>query len=99
VTGEAEERRVAQAIKGWLAAKDNGRWLLVLDNYDGIDAVDIHSLLPTCDAGHVIITSRRSDLQEVGRTLEVDEIDEQSAILLFLKCANKEEVGVGGKYE
>jgi hypothetical protein len=99
VAGEAEEPRVARAIKEWLAVKDNGRWLLVLDNYDDIDTVDIHCLLPTCDAGHVIITSRRSDLQAMGRTIEIDEIDEQSAILLFLKRANKEGVIAGGKYE
>jgi hypothetical protein len=97
LTGEAEERRVAGAVKEWLAIEDNGRWLLVLDNYDDIATVDIDSLLPTCDTGHVIVTSRRSDLQELGRTLEIDEIDECSAISLLLKSANKEEVGAGGK--
>jgi hypothetical protein len=80
-----------------LEIKDNGRWLLVFDNYDDIGAVDIHDLLPTSNAGHVIITSRRSDLQALGRTIEIDEIDEQSAILLFLKTANREEVTAGGK--
>jgi hypothetical protein len=99
VVEEAQERRVAGAIKEWLGIENNGRWLLVLDNYDDVGAVDIHDLLPTCDAGHVIITSRRSHLQELGRTLEIDEMDEQSAILLFLKSANKEEISVGGKYE
>jgi hypothetical protein len=99
MAAEAEEPRVARAIKEWLAMKNNGRWLLVLDNYDDIDAVDIHRLLPTCDAGHVIITSRRSDLQAMGRTIEIDEIDELSGILLFLKCANKEGVIAGGKNE
>ena len=70
-----------------------------MDNYDDIDAVDIYDILPTCDAGHVIITSRRSHLQALGRTVEVDEIDEQSAVLLFLKSANREEVSTGGKYK
>jgi hypothetical protein len=77
---------------------NNGRWLLVLDNYDDIDAVDIHDILPTCDTGHVIITSRRSHLQALGRTVEVDEIDERSAVMLLLKSANKEELSAGGKY-
>jgi hypothetical protein len=99
IMAEAEETRVARAIKEWLAVKGNGRWLLVLDNYDDIDAVDINCLLSTCDAGHVIITSRRSDIQGLGRTIEIDEIDERSAILLFLKCAKKEGVIAGGEYE
>jgi hypothetical protein len=97
--GEAEEQRVAGAIKEWLAIENNGKWLVVLDNYDDIEAVDIHDLLPTCDTGNVIITSRRSHLQSFGRTLEVDEIDEKAAVQLFLKSASKDEVRGGGKYE
>jgi hypothetical protein len=93
-----EERRVAGGMKEWLAMEGNGRWLLVLDNYDDVNTVDIHHLLPTCDAGHVIITSRRSNLQGVGKTLEIDEIDEESGILLLLKSADKEEIDNGGKY-
>ena len=98
VAGETDERRFAGAIREWLGMENNGRWLLVLDNYDDIDAVDIQDILPTCDAGHVIITSRRSHLQALGKAVEVDEIDERSAVLLFLKSANKEEVSAGGKY-
>jgi hypothetical protein len=85
-------------MKQWLAAENNGRWLLVLDNYDDIGAVNIHDLLPTCNAGHVIITSRRSNLQFLGNTLEIDEIDAQSGIFLLLKSANKEQLNTGGKY-
>jgi hypothetical protein len=97
--GEAEERGVARAIKEWLEIADNRRWLLVLDNYDDIRAVDIRYLLPNSDTGHVIITSRRSNLQKLGGKIAVSEIDELSAISLFLKSADREEVSVGGKYE
>jgi hypothetical protein len=95
--GETEGRRVAGAIKRWLMMEGNGRWMLVLDNYDDTNAVKIHDLLPTCDTGYVIITSRRSDLQPFGKTIEIDEIDEQSGISLFLQCANKEGAREGGK--
>jgi hypothetical protein len=98
VAGEAEERRITEAMREWLAIERNERWLLILDNYDDIGAVNIHNILPTCDVGHVIITSRRGDLQSVGRTLEIDEIDEKSGISLLLKSANKEGVNAGGKY-
>jgi hypothetical protein len=95
---EGGERRVVGAMKQWLEVEGNGRWLLIVDNYDDLDSVNIHELLPTCDAGHVIITSRRSDLQALGRTLEIDEIDKGSGTLLLLKSANKEEADIGGKY-
>jgi len=95
----AAELRVTTAVKEWLAAKHNGEWLLVLDNYDDVDAVDIRLLLPTCDAGNVIITSRKSNLQILGKTVAVDEIDEVSGIRLLLKSANKEEFIAEGKHQ
>jgi hypothetical protein len=97
---ETAASRVTEAVKEWLATNQNGEleWLLVLDNYDDVDAVDIHLLLPTCDAGNVIITSRKSNLQEVGKPIAVDEIDEDSAMALFLKSANKEEAKAEGKH-
>jgi hypothetical protein len=94
---EGGERRVAGAIKQWLAVEGNGRWLLILDNYDDVGSVNIHELLPTCDAGHVIITSMRSNLQRLGRRLLIDEIDERSGISLLLKSADKEGVDTRGK--
>jgi hypothetical protein len=95
---EGVEQRVAGAVKQWLAVVGNGRWLLILDNYDDIGSVNIHELLPTCDAGHVIVTSRRSDLQGLGRRILIDEIDERSGIMLLLKSADKEGVDIGGKH-
>jgi hypothetical protein len=97
---ETATLRVTEAVKEWLAANQNGehQWLLILDNYDDVNAVDIRLLLPTCDAGNVIITSRKSNLQAVGKTVAVDEIDEDSGIALFLKSASKEEAKAEGKH-
>jgi hypothetical protein len=72
VAGEAEERKITRAIKEWLMEEGNERWLLIFDNYDGIEVVNIYDLLPSSDTGHVIITSQRSDLHALGRTLEID---------------------------
>ncbi|KAF8241212.1 hypothetical protein K440DRAFT_483683, partial [Wilcoxina mikolae CBS 423.85] len=85
---EAAEHRVTGAVKEWLATRHNEAWLLVLNNYDHVDAIDIHRILPTCDHGNVIITSRKSNLQALGKTVPVDEINEQSGVMLLLKSAN-----------
>jgi len=95
----AAELRVTTAVKEWLAAKHNEEWLLVLDNYDDVNAVEIRLLLPTCDAGNVIITSRKNNLQLLGKTVAVEEIDEVSGIRLLLKSANKEEFMTEGKHQ
>jgi len=95
----AAELRVTGAVRKWLATKHNEKWLLILDNYDDVNAVDIHLLLPTCDAGNVIITSRKSDLQMLGMTVAVDDIDEESGMELFMKSANIEELKAEGKHQ
>jgi hypothetical protein len=94
---ESHEPRMAGVVNNWLAAQHNERWLLIVDNYDDTE-VDIFRIIPTCDSGHIIITSRRSSLQALGRTIPVDEIDEQSGILLFLKNVNKEQGHGQGKF-
>jgi len=94
----AAEPRLAGALRKWLAAKNNENWLLILDNYDD-GGVNIHLLLPTCDAGNVVITSRKSDLQMLGITVPIEDIDEESGTKLFLKSANLEEPSAKGKHQ
>ena len=94
----AAEPRLAGAVREWLAEENNKNWLLILDNYDD-SGVDIRLLLPTCDAGNVIITSRKSDLQVLGLPVPVDGIDEESGVSLLIKSANLEEPGTEGKHK
>jgi hypothetical protein len=56
------------------------------------------SYIPTCHAKNVIITSRKINLQAVGKTVAVDEIDEDLGMFLLLKSANKAEAKAEGKH-
>jgi len=93
------ESRLTGAVKSWLATRGNKGWLLILDNYDDVDAVDIHLLLPTCDAGNVIITSRKSNLRSLGKTVAIEEIDEKAAIAVLAKSVGKEVLKGEGEYQ
>jgi len=95
----AAESRLTEAVKSWLATKHNDGWLLILDNYDDVDAVDIRLLLPTCDAGNVIITSRKSDLRSFGKTVVIGEIDENAAVAFLTKSVGREVLEGEGKYQ
>jgi len=99
ISSDTAAERVTGAVKKWLATKHNEKWLLILGNYDDVNAVDIHLLLPTCDAGNVIITSQKSDLQMLGIAVEVDDIDEEPGMELFMKSANIEELKAEGKHQ
>jgi len=92
------EARLTGAVKSWLATKHNEGWLLIFDNYDDVDAVDIYLLLPTCEAGNVIITSRKSNLRSLGATVAIEEIDEKTAMAVLAKSIGKELLEGEGEY-
>ena len=46
-------------LKRWLSRKGNNNWLVVFDNNDVLKADDLIQIIPTCNWGHIIITSRR----------------------------------------
>jgi hypothetical protein len=77
---------VVTAVKGWLTAEDNQRWLIILDNHDDLK-VDIMDYLPPSLSGSVIITSRVSDSARLGDSLEVVGVQEDDAIEILRKSA------------
>lgn len=82
VATEEEVRR--RAVLNWL--RQNGRWLLVLDNVDTREAAE--AALPLIQtlgmAGHVLITSRRSEWSLHVETRELDVLPEPDAVSFLL---------------
>ncbi|KAF8242244.1 TPR-like protein [Wilcoxina mikolae CBS 423.85] len=68
--------------KRWLAEVGNEQWLLLIDNNDDLDSVDLLEILPSCNWGHVIVTSRREELAFHGHSIPVEEIDDGLGLLL-----------------
>src|SRR5205085_11098323 len=56
---EAEQSRVIESVKSWLAEHD--LWLLILDNADDLNMA--YTFLPTTGTGHILLTTRE---QAVG---------------------------------
>ena len=78
---------VVQEVLRWLAAADNDAWLLVFDNVDGeVDcsksdpsAYDVEQYLPDADHGSVLITTRLTQLEQLGESQEVRKVDNRTA--------------------
>ncbi|KAF8545135.1 hypothetical protein BDD12DRAFT_786467 [Trichophaea hybrida] len=68
--------------KRWFAEVGNEQWLLLIDNNDDLDSVDLLEVLPSCNWGHVIVTSRREELAFHGHSIPVEEIDDGLGLLL-----------------
>ena len=84
VTSEEEQH----AVKQWFSAPGNTNWLLVLDNLDDSDLVDIGKYISSCNHGTVIITSRRRECIQQGRSgLEVQMHHMGSIQLLLSACS------------
>jgi len=72
-------------VKQWLTEDGNAKWLLLVDNNDDLDAVDLGRLLPTCNQGHAIVTSRRPELGFHGHWIAVGVVEPGEGLSLLLK--------------
>ena len=67
---------VVAAVRNWL--NHNGRWLLVFDN--ARQSQDIRSYLPQAKTGHIIITSRGTEWDEVVRPFKISRFERPESI-------------------
>ena len=81
---------IVNAVIAWLAAEDNNRWLLIIDNYDDVRSVNIHDFLHPSSSGSILITSRSRDTGRVGKELEVQEATDDEALEILRKSARRD---------
>ncbi|KAL7267466.1 hypothetical protein RUND412_009950 [Rhizina undulata] len=74
-------------VHTWLSAGENQGWLLLVDNNDKDNESELDRLIPTCNWGSVIITTRLPNLQRFGECVEVKEIGAEEGIELLLKSS------------
>jgi tetratricopeptide (TPR) repeat protein len=79
LTAEPNLEGMVTAIREYLDASQ--RWLLVFD--DAKEPAELLPFLPSSGRGHVIITSRNPNWEEVARQLEVDLLSEADALALL----------------
>jgi Domain of unknown function (DUF4062)/Tetratricopeptide repeat/NB-ARC domain len=79
LAAQTETARVAMA-RLWGALQDRDRWLLIYDNAD-----QPHNLTPYLPGGggHVVITSRHPDWQELAAPLPVDVFNREESVSLL----------------
>ncbi|KAL7272586.1 hypothetical protein RUND412_004596 [Rhizina undulata] len=88
ITQDAMELAM-EMVHAWLAADGNRGWLLLIDNKDKVKAGDFDTILPTCNWGSVIITSRLSNLHRYGECIAVEGIGAQAGLELLLRISGK----------
>ena len=81
---QAQEQDIlVEAVKDWLQTHRN--WLLILDNADEPDLLP--PFLPPTPGGHILITTRAADLQNLALRLEVEELTNEQGATLLLRRA------------
>ncbi len=79
---EEQNTRYRKALR-WL--KDNSGWILILDKADTREAVAaVEKLLPSLNAGHVIVTSRVNEWNHAVETLPLHELSPEAAVEYLL---------------
>ncbi|KAL8977024.1 MAG: hypothetical protein Q9205_007094, partial [Flavoplaca limonia] len=68
-------------------------WLLIFDNYDTPgEFTDIRRFFPQGEHGHVIITSRRRDLDRLGAAVELGAMSPEEGVNLLLRGCSRPEI-------
>ncbi|KAJ5623136.1 protein kinase subdomain-containing protein [Penicillium lividum] len=85
-------QRRFQKVREWLEIEGNSRWLIILDNVDKYtsadsatgDSYDVRKFFPETDHGSILITSRLTELAELGQLFPVRKLEQSDAIELLL---------------
>lgn len=103
-----DPEQVVEAMKRWLSAKGNCRWLLVFDNFDnprlpsGINdpqAYDIKSYFPDAHQGFILITTRSSWVKVVGKVIQVKKLQSIGESIAILAHMSERQISDQGKCE
>lgn len=86
LVASTDMKLIIQAVKSWFGNSKNQNWLIIVDNYDDLEAVSISDFLPQ-STGSVIITSRAQHSRRFGASLELDVIDREDGIEILRKSA------------
>ncbi|KAL7272383.1 hypothetical protein RUND412_004820 [Rhizina undulata] len=78
-----------KTVHKWLSTSGNQGRLLLVDNYENADLSVLVKLIPSCDWGSVIVTTRFPNLRRFGECVEVEEIGSEEGLTLLLKSAGK----------
>lgn len=89
-SGELSPQTVWTAVRYWLSKKGNSKWLLLVDNYDDLKAVNMNDYLPTCNTGTIVVTTRvRATVANLnGRSIEIGDIGKEAGVRLLLSSCN-----------
>jgi tetratricopeptide (TPR) repeat protein len=90
-------------VKRWLASKDRGRWLMVIDNTDDTQLASgsggLRQHVPECAHGSVLVTTRNKEvgsrLTRGGRPIEVKKMDDNESKELLEKKLKEDRIDPG----
>jgi len=80
-----DQGEAVAAAKRWL--ENNSNWLLILDNADKIEIAD--EFIPSCEAGHVLLTTRAHAMGAVGMSNELEKMTPEEGALFLLRRLRK----------
>jgi NB-ARC domain len=101
----ADIDQVIEAVKQWLSAKNNTRWMLIFDDFDdpGVPDVgnsqvfDVRSYFPDTYQGFILITTR-SSLVNIGQVIQVSKLTNTSESVAILANMSQRAVSDTGIY-
>ncbi|KFY89621.1 hypothetical protein V500_05581 [Pseudogymnoascus sp. VKM F-4518 (FW-2643)] len=80
-------RRVVKAVGSWLR-RQQGKFLVILDNADDPKAMNLTNFIPHHRNGNIIITSRDASAIAFGQLFKIEEMSEDEAVALLSQASH-----------
>ncbi|KAL7271005.1 hypothetical protein RUND412_006273 [Rhizina undulata] len=92
---KSDTETAMKAVHNWLGKKENRRWLLLIDNHDNPESY-LDKLIPMCDWGSVVVTTRLPELDSFGEGVEIEGIGLEAGLELLLGSSGKKRLKLNG---
>lgn len=76
---QGDKKEITKAVLSWLSREENKGWIMVFDNADDLESFDLTAFFPLSENGEILITSRRSEIKQIGNAIEVCCLETPSA--------------------
>ncbi|KAL7272029.1 hypothetical protein RUND412_005187 [Rhizina undulata] len=87
---ESAAEVAVNAVQTWLSAIENRGWLLIVENASSAGGRGLDKLVPTCDWGTVVMTTRLTNLHGLGECIEVKGLGPDAGLEFLLQCSRRD---------
>ncbi|KAL7268500.1 hypothetical protein RUND412_008873 [Rhizina undulata] len=86
---EMDTETAMNAVHNWLGKNENRGWLVLVEKDDNPEEGELDKLIPMCDWGSVVVTTRLPELDSFGEGIEIEGVGSEVGLDFLLESSGK----------